>query len=898
MTGRDVPPGRFPDAQTGATVAWHTLTPERALAQLHASVDGLAEQEVIARRRVHGENRLSAAPHVSAFALLAGQLRSIVVLLLLAAAVVAVSTGEFIEACAIAGVLFINTLLGWVVELRARRSMEALLDTTQTLATVGRAGKPRRLDASQLVPGDIIVLEAGDAVAADARVLAATELRVNEASLTGESLPVAKTATWTGARETPLPDRHNCLYSGTHVVSGSAHAVVFATGDATELGRVGLLARTIGSTRTPLERRLDALGRRFVWLTIAATAVVLLIGLLQGISLPILLESSIALAIAAVPEGLPAVATIALAVGLRRMARRNALIRRLHAVEALGSTTVICTDKTGTLTANELTVTELCFVDSTVIVTGDGYAPTGTFLLNGALIDTSLPQLAAAVEVAARSAHAHIVLERGGWQAEGDPTDAALTTLARKAQPAETGNAVASVSLPFSSERMYSAVFFRSGTDLIAYVKGAPQRVLEMCSLAFGADGLRPLDAQLRNEIIAANDRMAAHGLRVIALAIGQTREAGDRALHDLTWIALAGMMDAPAEGVKETIATCQAAGIRTVMITGDQRLTGIAIARQLGIAGNDAAAVDGVELRRMNLYDLQQRVGDVAVYSRAAPEDKVAIVSALQSRGDIVAMLGDGVNDAAALKQADISVAMGRRGTDVARNIADVVLQDDRFTTVGVAVEEGRVIYDNIRKFIFYLFSCNLAEVFVLFAAGAFGMALPAAPLQILWLNLVTDTFPALALAFEPRERDVMTRLPRPPDAEIMSTAFLRATAFYAGLISLSTIAAFLWGMHASEAAHAMTMAFMTLALAQTAHLGNARSKRSVTSPTRALANPYAIIAVAVVIALQLAAVYYAPLAALLHTQRLSPHEWLVITLLAAFPAFVGQVLHGRSRR
>jgi Ca2+-transporting ATPase len=889
-----------PDSESvlSPEISWQTVPPERALTLLDASPEGLSDDDVLRRRRTSGENRLSTTQRVSALRLLADQLRSVVVLLLFAAAALAVLTGDYIEALAIACVLFLNTMLGWVVELRARRSMEALLDSAQILVTAIRAGTPRRINAVELVAGDIIVLEAGDAVAADARLLTSVELHVNEASLTGESLPVAKTAAWNGTPDTPLPDRRNCVYTGTHIVTGSARAVVFAIGDATELGRIGRLVGQIGSARTPLERRLDALGRRFVWLTMAVTAVVLAIGLLQGIALPIMLESSIALAIAAVPEGLPAVATIALAVGLRRMARRNAVVRKLHAVEALGSATVVCTDKTGTLTANQMTVTQLQFVDGVITVTGDGYAPTGEFLLDSEAAPTSMPQLVAALAVARRTARAQVVLDGGRWRAEGDPTDAALHAFARKAPPAEeAGTTATGISLPFSSERQYSAEIVHDGTALNAFIKGAPQRVLELCSAVLASTGPRALDATLRTGILQANDAMASQGLRVIALAAGNPAEASDTALRDLTWIGLAGIIDAPATGVKDTIAMFRTAGIRTVMITGDQRLTANAIARQLGITDSSDETLDGAELRRLADDELRRSVRAHSVYSRTSPDDKFAIVNALQSNGEIVAMLGDGVNDAAALKKADISVAMGVRGTDVAKSVSDVVLQDDRFSTIGAAIEEGRVIYDNIRKFIFYLFSCNLAEVLVLFAAGAAGMALPAAPLQILWLNLVTDTFPALALAFEPREHDIMSRPPLRPDTEILSRNFLRATAFHATLISLVTIAAFLSGTLVLDPGHAMTMAFMTLALAQTAHLGTARSKHSVVSPARAFANPYAVAAVTIVIALQLAAVYVEPLAAVLHTQRLTYIEWLVVALCAALPAVVGQLLHSRQR-
>ena len=611
-----------------------------------------------------------------------------------------------------------------------------------------------------------------------------------------------------------------------------------------------------------------------------------------------MVETGIALAIAAVPEGLPAVSTIALAVGVARMARRNALVRRLPAVEALGSATMVCTDKTGTLTAGEMTVTTLRVAGREVSVGGTGYRPEGGFSVEGREVEPAeTPGLEAALRIGALANRAALEEEEGEWAIRGDPTEAALLVAARKAglDPAslherwpETGE------VPFSSERMLMATFHEGPAGSVAFVKGAPLRVLERCSTLLTTEGEAELDAAAREEIAAQNGALAARGLRVLALASGSLAPAPDEDLRGLTFVGLVGMSDPPAEGVQETIERFRTAGIRTVMITGDQRLTAEAVARELGIVGEGEEVVEGRELDGLAAGAMAERLARVSALSRVTPEEKLRIVEAFQHRGEIVAMLGDGVNDAPALKKADIGVAMGIRGTDVAKEASSVVLQDDRFRSIGAAVEEGRVIYDNIRKFVFYLFSCNVAEVFVILGATLLGLPQPLLPLQILWLNLVTDTFPALSLAVEPGERNVMRRPPHDPGRAILSARFVRAMSFYALLITLGTLGAFVWalGEPDGDGARAKTVAFMTLALAQTFHLGNARDREPVLSFERATANRWALAAVATTLAFQFVAVYYAPLARVLGVVPLAPRDWAVILPISLLPAVVGQAL------
>jgi len=880
------PPAPLPDAFARPV--------DEVLAALRTSAHGLDDAEATRRLETYGPNALRAARPTSAWKILVDQVKSVVVALLFVAAGIALFLGDPLDAAAIAAVLVVNTLIGFVTEIRARRAMEALLRLETPRASVVRNGRVREIDAAGLVPGDVIALEAGQAIPADARVLIATELRTGEAALTGESLPVDKHAEPV-AEDTPLPERKSMVYKGTTVVAGTGRAVVVGTGMATELGRIGGLVGEIEEERTPLERRLDQLGRRLVWLALGVAGIVVIVNVIQGAPIGRMVETGLALAIAAVPEGLPAVSTIALAVGVRRMARRRALVRRLPAVEALGSATVICTDKTGTLTAGEMTVTTLWTVGREIAITGAGYLPEGEFREDGRHIapddDEGILRILRAGTLASR---ADILLTDSGWVPRGDPTDAAIIIAARKAGLSrdvllERWPVVGEV--PFSSERMFLASFHQTESgETMAFVKGAPRRILELCARWATPDGEAPLDEANAARILEKNAELASRGLRVLAVADGPVTATREDAVRDLTFLGFVGMIDPPAPGVRQTVQRFREAGIRTVMLTGDQKLTAEAIASDLGVLGPGEKTLDGRDLARLDPGALAASVGNVGVFSRVSPEDKLKIVSAYQGHGEIVAMLGDGVNDAAALKKADIGVAMGIRGTDVAKEAAAVVLQDDRFQTIGAAIEEGRVIFDNIRKFVFYLFSCNVAEVLVLLIAGIAGLPAPLLPIQILWLNLVTDTFPALSLAFEPAEPNIMRQPPRDPKAAILSGHFIRVILFYGALITAATLGAFVWGLGGQD--KAISLSFMTLALAQIFHLGNARSPAPVFRPDRILANRYAVGAVVLTVGLQLLAVYWMPLRTVLGLRPLAPGDWLVIAAAALMPAIVGQAL------
>jgi Ca2+-transporting ATPase len=867
---------------------------------------GLSEREAAARLARHGANDLPAPVSRSIWGIALDQVRSIVVLLLAVAAIVSLLMGDVVDAAAIAAVLLLNVLIGFVTELRARSAITGLLALQTPGATAVRDGAVREIDARELVPGDVIAIEAGQAVPADARLIHAAALRSVESALTGESLPADKSADAELAAGAPLPERDTMLYQGTTVVAGSARAVVVATGAATEVGRIGTLTNSVAITQTPLERNLDSLGSRLALAAIGIAIVIALFAFVQGEPLATVLQTGIAVAIAAVPEGLPAVVTIAMAVGVRRMARRRALVRRLPAVESLGSTTVICTDKTGTLTAGEQTAVTAWVAGRELTITGTGYSPEGALLEDGAPVELDAEgPLRDAFRVAALANHAQVTRGEGGWEAHGDPTDAALLVAARKAgveRSSELESLPRIGELPFDSKYMLMASYHRSADgSAIAFVKGAPRSIVGASNRMLGPRGVTPLDDSMREELLRRNGALAEQGLRVIALATGDAPSGEGELPRELVFLGFVGIVDPPAPGVKETIASFREAGIRTVMLTGDQRLTAQSIARSLGLLGPGDTTVDGAVVERASDPELTSLVEHGTVFSRMSPEAKLRVIAALQRRGEIVAMLGDGVNDAAALQRADIGVAMGRRGTDVAKQVAGIVLQDDRFGTIGAAVEEGRVVFANIRKFVYYLFSCNAGELLVLVGAGVAGLPLVLLPLQILWLNLVTDTLPALALALEPAEPGIMRRAPRSPQAGLFSVGMLRSIIFYAALIAGCTLAAFVWGLSVADggsARHATTLSFMTLALAQLFHLGNARGVVPVTTPRRALAYPYAIGAVAVTIALQILAVSYAPLARVLGVRSLASEEWLVVFGLAIIPAVVGQLLRSRHSR
>ena len=886
-------PQRGGDAGAGTVVHWHALPAHEVVRALDSGEDGLSGREAGARAARHGPNALPVAPPEEAWRILIRQFDSIITLLLVAAVVVALATGAAGDAIAIGVILAVNTAIGFATEVRGRRAMEALARLVVTRARVVRDGQLQEVDARGLVPGDVITLDAGDSVPADARLLRSDELRTGEAAMTGESLPVDKLPNAVLAPETALAERVTMVFQGTTIAAGRGRAVVVATGRETELGRIGTAAAAIATERTPLERRLDRLGRRLAGGAVVAGVVIAAVAWWRGAGLATVLEAAIAIAVAAVPEGLPAVITIAMARGVHRMARRRALVRRLPMIEALGATTVICTDKTGTLTTGEMMLAALWTVGASwTWRPGDPPAPASWSRAatdDGAAADAALHESLAVAMRACGSAPA------SGRHRDPEGEAIVRAALASGVAPAAGAPSPPHATIAFTSARLLSGeVRPEADGRLHAFIRGAPIQVMERCASIRTTRGVVPFDEAARADVVAANHALATRGLRVYALATGIVQDTHAHALAGLTFVALAGLMDPPSPGAGQTIGALREAGIRLVMLTGDQRATAVAIARALGLLADDGAVLDGPTIDRMSDEALAVEARRVMVCSRVTPDGKLRLVRALQRCGDVVAMLGDGVNDAAALRQADVGVAMGKRGTDAAREAAGIVLADDRLETVAAAVEEGRLVFDNIRHFVLYLFSCNLGEILTLLGASLAGWPLPLAPLQLLWLNVVTDSLPALALAVEPGEPGLMRRAPRDPRTEVVSRRAFRWILRYAAAIAASSLAAFAWGLHgpAGDAARASTLCFMTLALAQLWHLGNARARGTVVARGRWLANPFAVVAVAVGVALQLAAAAIPGLASVLSVVPPTPADWMVILALSAIPAVAGQLL------
>ncbi len=888
---------------------WHTLSAEEvALAFQADPAVGLTNAEAIQRREQWGPNVLAEAKGRSALAILIGQFKSLIVALLVVATVVAFALGENIEAVAVLVVIVLNAAVGFLTEWKAEQALGALQRQAVPTAHVLREGEEHQLPAAELVPGDVVLLAAGSRVAADGRVVESARLQVAEAALTGESLPITKVVESVPDEAAPLGDRRNMAYLGTAVTDGRGKLLVTATGMRTEVGRIGALLDEAGGRETPLERKLAQLGHALVGVVLALCGVIVAAGWLRGYDLLYMVKVGISLAIAAVPEGLPAVATMTLALGMQRMARMGALVRRLPAVETLGSTTVICTDKTGTLTRDEMTMRVLQLGERRIDVSGEGYDPVGEFREADRAVDARTDaHLALALRIGARCSDATLDLSGGGAAVLGDPTEGALLVAAAKAGMRKDDlerEAPRVGEVPFSSEAQRMVTVHRTAEGrTVAYVKGGPGVVAAASTGVFTEEGIQPMTAEYRQRVLADNQELAGQAMRVLALAYKDLREGyqTEDLAEGLIFVGLVCMIDPLRDEAKAAIESCRGAGIRIVMITGDQEATATEIGRQLGLdrdlQGRPLRVAHGRELAGLDTGGWRTIAAGVGVFARVSPEHKLRIVEALQAGGEVVAMTGDGVNDAPALKQADIGVAMGIKGTEVAKEAAAMVLTDDSFATLVRAVEQGRVIYANILRFVHYLFSCNLAEILVVFIALIAGWPLPLGALQILWLNMVTDVFPAMALALEPSNPEAMKRPPHDPRERLLTARFVALISWQGFLLSGVTLLAFAVGMrwYGAEGAvlqHASTLAFMTLALAQVFHAFNARSQVRSAFTHRMFTNGWLWGAVAGSLLLQLAAVYVPFLQVVLHTTPLTAADWGVVLACSVAPVGVVELV------
>jgi Ca2+-transporting ATPase len=875
---------------------WHTTSVDDVVIGLDTDLKrGLGAAEVLVRQQRDGANALVIAAPTSWLVLLAHQFKSIMVLLLVVATVAAFAMGEVLNGCAVLVVIVINAAVGFFVELKAARTLNALRELRVRTATVVRDGVQTSVDAGALVVGDLVLLEAGARVPADGRVVDAVTLSVDEAALTGESVPVSKVTAALRDAGTVLADQLNMVHSTTTVTTGRGHMLVTAIGAATEIGHIKSLLAHEADRDTPLEKQLARLGRGMVVMAAALIVVIIGIGWFRGHDLRTMIELGVALAVAAVPEGLAAVSTMTLALGMQRMAKRGALVRRLSAVETLGATTVICSDKTGTLTRNEMTLRALTLADGrTVDVTGSGYDAAGTLAVAAAPITATDPALLLALRAGALCNDAHLE-KKDTTTVLGDPTEGALLVAAQKAGLALETLTSSSPRLseqPFSSEtqRMVT-VHGSSNGDEEVFVKGAPVVVFAACG--FSAEDKVRWDE--------ANTALAAKAWRVLALAYKRMPAGAHTQPIDvdsgLVLVGLVALEDPLRDEARAAIATCQAAGIRTVMITGDQVTTAAAIAHQLGIDvdsnGAPRATRRGSDLVNLDEAGWTTAVSTAAVFARVTAEQKVQIVKSLQHAGDVVAMTGDGVNDAPALKAADIGVAMGKKGSAVARDTSAMIITDDNFATIVVAVEQGRVIYANIQKFILYLFSCNLAELLTVFVSIMLGWPVPVLALQLLWLNMITDVLPAFALALDTAAPDMMKRPPRPPKAAMVSRVMLAAILWQGAVLAAATLAAFAVGRRwfSSNELVPTTMAFMTLALSQIVHAFTARSLRS-SMFVDIFSNRWLWAATLACVGLQLAAVEVPVLRTTLHTASLSWASWAVVTGCSVVPLLVSELV------
>ncbi|MDX1614799.1 MAG: cation-transporting P-type ATPase [Candidatus Promineifilaceae bacterium] len=865
---------------------------------------GLDEQEAKQRREQFGRNRLRKAEARSVWQILLDQFKSLVVLLLIVAAALSFTFGEVIDGLAILAVVVINALIGFFTELRAVRSMEALQEIGDVEARVRRGGAARQIDAEELVPGDILILESGDVVTADVRLLEAAKLQVNESALTGESVPVGK-QTKAVAAEVPLAERDTMAYKGTAITRGSGIGVVVNTGMKTELGEITSLVEQAEQEETPLEERLDKLGQRLVVVTLGIAALVAAVGIIRGRETLQMIETAIALAVAAIPEGLPIVATIALARGMRRMAKRNALVNRLAAVETLGGTNIICADKTGTLTENQMTLTEMALTSEEVKVSGEGLEREGTFSSDDRELDPGEHEiLRRALEIGVLCNNAALTEvdeddPDSDFEEIGDPVEVALLVAGSKAglkRKSLLEELPEEREVAFDPDVKMMATFHQTGDGYRVAVKGAPEAVLDVSHRRLTRDGPVALDEEARRSWLDRNREMAEEGLRVLAVAERQADDVDVDPYQELTFLGLVGLLDPPREEVRDAIQSCQQAGIRVVMITGDQAATARKVALAVGLVDDEQVEVlEGSELRELDGQgDKQERVTGAPILARVSPKQKLDLIDIYQAQGLVVAMTGDGVNDAPALKKADIGVAMGRRGTQVAQEVADMVLQDDAFSTIVAAVEQGRAIFNNIRKFVLYLLSCNLSEIFTVGLASLVGLPLPILPLQILFLNLVTDVFPALALGVGEAEEGTMERPPRDPDEEIMMRHHWMAIGGYGLLITLAVLGALMLALNWLDMGRdaAVTVSFLTLASAQLWHVFDMRDTGTSILRNEITANPYVWGALGLCVVLLLLAVYLPGLSDVLSTVPLGLDGWLVVAGMSIAPVIVGQVL------
>lgn len=882
---------------------WHKMSKEEIISSLETDPhQGLSDDEVNKRLSEYGTNELKEEEKKSFLSKLIEQFSDFLILILIAAALISFFVGEGKDAIVILAIVVLNAFLGIYQEGKAEKSLEALKKMASPTAKVIRNGHLSEVPASTLVPGDIVSLDAGDIIPADLRLIESSNLKIEEASLTGESVPVEKDSSIVFQEDVSLGDRKNMAYMGTSITYGRGKGVVVETGHNTEIGKIATMIQTYEDEDTPLQKQLNKLGKFLGITTIVICIVVFLVGLLQGRELLEMFMVSISLAVAAIPEGLPAIVTIVLAIGMTRMVKRNAIVKRLLAVETLGSTTVICSDKTGTLTQNEMTVVKVYTNDKIIDVTGTGYDIYGEFKIGNENIgDTEF--LNTLLHIAVLDNDADLEKTADGYKVIGDPTEGALVTLAAKGniQKSSANEKYPRIEeIPFDSSRKMMTTFHKNyiPNKIVSFTKGAPDIVINRCSKIKIEDKILDLTDEMKKEILEVNNRFSEDALRVLALAYREYDElpediSPENNEIDMTFVGLVGMIDPPRPEAKEAIKKCKEAGIKTIMITGDYKETAFAIAKELGMAESKEEAMMGDEINKVSDEELKEIVKKVKVFARVSPEHKVRIVTALKENGEIAAMTGDGVNDALALKKADIGVSMGITGTDVAKNTADMILTDDNFASIVAAVEEGRIIYSNIKKFVAFLLSCNIGEILIVFTSILLNLPVPLFAIQLLWLNLVTDSFPALALGVEKGDPDIMKIPPRNPDEPILTGKLLIRIALQSIAISVASLLSYIWGLstYNGDLTKARTVIFACLITAELLRAFSSRSLNYTLFKIGFFTNKTMVYAVLASFALLLVVIYVPFLQPIFHTAALGLYDWCVILGLAIIPLIVGEL-------
>jgi len=866
---------------------YYNYSVNKVLDEFKTSSKGLSQQEAEKRLEKYGLNEIKEKKKISPFQIFFNQFKSPLIYILLFAIIITLLIGEYTDSVIISIIVVVNAVLGFAQEYKAEKSIEALKKLTSLKATVLRDGNKKRILAKELVPGDIIRLEEGEKIPADARLIEVISLETHESALTGESTPIAKEINFIKGKKS-IAEQSNMIFSGTVITRGRGKAIVVRTGMKTEIGKIAEMMQSEKEKQTPLQLTLAKFGKLLGIAVIIVSIIVFLTGILRGNEVIEMFKAAIALAVAAIPEGLPAVVTITLALGVTRLVRKNALVRKLHSVETLGCTNVICTDKTGTLTKDEMTVKQLFVNNKLIEVTGQGYSKKGVFL------DSTLNDYEFLLRVSALCNNASI----SNKEIFGDPTEIALLVCAAKATFFRENleqDFPRIHELPFDSERKMMTTIHKNKGREIAFVKGAPKQIIDNCSFYYDNGNIIKLTNSKKEEFLEKNREMASKALRVLAMAFRElpkkTKYSTKAVEKDLIFVGFTGMIDTPRAEIKDAIELCRKAGIRVIMLTGDQRTTAKAIGIQIGLIDKDDKVITGMDIMGLSEMEFDNLVKEVNIFARISPSDKIKIVDSLKKYGNVVAMTGDGVNDAPALKKADIGIAMGITGTDVSKEASDMILLDDNFASIVNAVEEGRGIYDNIKKFVEYLLSSNLGEILVIFVAILIGMPLPLIAIHILWINLATDGLPALALSVDPAEPGIMERKPRKKDSKIFSKNIVLRMMAVGIIMCIGTLALFKFYDPINNLVYAQTIAFSTLMMFQMFNVLNCRSEKNSLFKIGVFSNRYLIGAIIISILLQVM-VIYTPLATFFKTIPLSLIDWAYVVLMSSTVLIFGETI------